>query len=79
MSNIVVGEKNEFEFVKSSFALTDSYFKVLDMGIDTGHQLKVNIYGAISIPYQSGINLSEQDRNKLISATVRKYKCGMSF
>lgn len=79
MANIVVGEYHEFELTDISKNFTDFFFKVLKNGIDTGHQIKVHLYGGISIPDGFKLNLSHADRNKLSMAAVREYKRGMSF
>lgn len=80
MSNIIVGETHEFEFIPNKHKnLSNFFFKVLKNGIDTGYLIRVNIYGAISLPYCLHLDLSDDIRNKLISSAIKSYKMGLSF
>ena len=78
-TNIIVGENYEFELVEKPSSSTDFLFKVLDKGVDTGHKIRVHLYGGISIPNGFKLNLSHADRNKLSMAAVRQYKSGLCF
>ncbi len=79
MSSTIVGDNNEFELTREAKGLKNFVFKVLDNGIDTGDLVRVNIYGGISLPYNSKISLSREDRNKLSSFAINEYKKGMYF
>lgn len=78
-TNIIVGENYEFEFLEKSSSLVNFIFKVLDKGIETGYEIRVHLYGGISIPYGVQLKLSPIDRNKLSMAAIREYKRGKSF
>lgn len=78
-NSIVSGTIYDYQLIRISHNFSDFFFKVLEKGIDTGHELKVHLYGGIAIPKAIKCGLTNADRNKLYAKVIREYKKGYHF